>query len=171
MHIGLHHHRQQGPVDAAAGFQQRREEGALPQLGDAQFHIAGLGRQQPGAGPVAVGGALLGALIGPGADVLGRLGVDQRLQHQSKTLADEVEVTAGAQCIKQLGQGRLAEGHRGESPWCEPWSDHTELHAMAPRLATQAMGLPSKSTTSWDAYGQPFGVTSAGTAFGGLPWE
>jgi hypothetical protein len=32
MHIGLHDHRQQGPVDAAARLQQRREERPFPQL-------------------------------------------------------------------------------------------------------------------------------------------
>jgi hypothetical protein len=32
VHVGLHHHRQQGPVGAAAGLQQRREERPLPQL-------------------------------------------------------------------------------------------------------------------------------------------
>jgi hypothetical protein len=61
-----------------------------------------------------VSGALLGPLVRPSADVLGGLGVDQCLQHQGERLADEVEVTAGAQCIKQVGQGRLAQGHRGE---------------------------------------------------------
>jgi hypothetical protein len=33
MHVGLHHHRQQRPVDAAARLQQRREERARAQLG------------------------------------------------------------------------------------------------------------------------------------------
>ena len=114
MHIGLHHHRQQGPVDAAARLQQCREERPLAQLGDAQLDIAGLGRQQPRAGAVTVRGALLASLIGAGADVLGGLGVDQRLEHQGEPFADDVQVAASAQCIKQLGQGRLAEGHRGE---------------------------------------------------------
>jgi hypothetical protein len=114
MHIGLHDHRQQRPVDPAARLQQRREERALPQLRDAQLHIAGLGRQQPGAGAVAVGGALLGSLIGPSADALGGLDLDQRLEHQGEPLADDVQVTASAQCIQQLGQGRLVQGHRGE---------------------------------------------------------
>jgi hypothetical protein len=113
VHVGLHHHRQQGPVDAPARLQQRREERALPQFRDAQLHITSLGRQQPRAGAVAVSGALLGPLIGPSADVLGGLGVDQCLQDQRQRLADEVEVATGAQCIQQLGQGRLAEGHRG----------------------------------------------------------
>jgi hypothetical protein len=60
-------------------------------------------------GAVAVGGALLAALIGPGADVLGGLGLDQPGEDQADRLADDVQVTADAQCIQQLGQGRLAE--------------------------------------------------------------
>ena len=96
MHIGLHHHRQQRPVDAAAGLQQGREERAFAQRGNAQLDVAGLGRQQPGPGAVAVSGAAGGALVAVGADALGGLSVNQRLQHKGKTLADEVEVTAGA---------------------------------------------------------------------------
>src|SRR5512132_2339406 len=68
----------------------------------------------PASVAVAMGGALLAALIGTSADVLGGLGIDQRLEHQGEPFADEVQVTAGAQCIQQLGQGRLVEGHRGE---------------------------------------------------------
>ena len=60
-------------------------------------------------------GALLAPLIGLSADVLGGLGVDQGLQHQGQTLADDVQVTAGTQYIQQVGQGRLAEGHRADS--------------------------------------------------------
>jgi hypothetical protein len=54
-----------------------------------------------------VRGALLGPLIGAGADVLGGLGVDQPLQHQRERLPDDIEVAAGAQSIQQVGQGRL----------------------------------------------------------------
>jgi hypothetical protein len=56
VHIGLHRYRQRGSVDAAACVQQRGEERVLPQLGDVQLDIAGLGRQQPGPAAVAVGG-------------------------------------------------------------------------------------------------------------------
>jgi hypothetical protein len=49
------------------------------------------------------------------ADLLGSLGLDQRLEHQGQRLTDDVQITAGAQCIKQVGQGRLAEGHRADS--------------------------------------------------------
>ena len=52
-------------------------------------------------------GALLGPLVRSSADVLGGLGVDQRLQDQRERLADNVEVAAGAQCIEQLGQADL----------------------------------------------------------------
>ena len=48
------------------------------------------------------------------SSMLDRLGIDQRLEHQGQPFADDVQVTASAQCIQQLGQGRLAEGHRGE---------------------------------------------------------
>jgi hypothetical protein len=113
VHIGLHHDRQQRPVDATAGLQQRREERAFPQFRDAQLDITGLGRQQPGASAVAVGGASLSALVAARADLLGGFGLDQRLEDQGERLADDIQVTAGAQCIQQLVQGRLVEGHRG----------------------------------------------------------
>jgi hypothetical protein len=46
-------------------------------------------------------------------------------------------------------------GPSWRAPWCEAWQEHTELHAMAPRLATQqAKSLPSNSTSTWDAYHQ-----------------
>ena len=109
MHVGLHDDRQQGPVDAAARFQQRREERALPQLGDAQLDITGLGGQQPPAGAVAMGGACVGALVPASADVLGGLGVDQGLQHQGQALADDVQVTASTQRIQQISNGRLVQ--------------------------------------------------------------
>ena len=56
-----------------------------------------------------MGGALLGPLIRAGADVLGGLGVDQRPQHQREPPADDIQITTGTQCIKQVGQGRLTE--------------------------------------------------------------
>ena len=114
MDVGLHHHRQQRPVDPAAGLQQGGEEGALAQLGDLELDIARLGRQQPRPRAVAVGGTASAALIAAGADPLGSLGLDQRLQHQGEALADDVEVTAGTQRIQQISNGRLVQGHRGE---------------------------------------------------------
>jgi hypothetical protein len=114
VHIGLHHHRQHGPVDAAARLQQRGEERSLPQLGDLELDIAGLGRQQPGAAAVAVGGPGGCALVAPSTDLLGGFGLDQRLEHQRQAFTDHIKIAASAQCIQQLRQGRLIEGHRGE---------------------------------------------------------
>jgi len=43
-----------------------------------------------------MGGPLLAPLIGPSADVLGGLDLDQRLEDQGQPFADDVQVTAGA---------------------------------------------------------------------------
>jgi hypothetical protein len=59
-----------------------------------------------------VGDALVAALIGTGADLLGRLQVDQRLGDQLHAGAHHIQIAAGAQCIQQLRQGILTEGHR-----------------------------------------------------------
>jgi hypothetical protein len=157
MHISLHHHRQQGPVDAAARLQQRREERPLAQLGDPQLHVAGLGRQQPGPGAVAVGRAAGRSLIAVSADLLGGLSLDQGLPHQRERLADDVQVAAGAQCIQQLRQGRLAEGHRGGLLGVNPGRNTLSFTRWPLALLVRRRGLPSKSTTTWDAYsGQRF---------------
>jgi hypothetical protein len=50
----------------------------VPQLGDAQLHVAGLGGQQPGAGAGAVGRAAGRAFVAVSTDVLGGVGLDQR---------------------------------------------------------------------------------------------
>src|SRR5215211_4119850 len=142
VHVGLHDHRQQGPVDTAAGLQQRREEGALAQLGDLELDITGLGRQQPRSGAVAVRSALLGPFIGPSPDVLGGLDLDQRLEHQSQPFADDVQVTAGAQCIQQLGQGRLAKGHRGELLGVNPGRNTLSFTRWPSPCYSAEQGLP-----------------------------
>jgi hypothetical protein len=80
MHVGLHDHRPQRLVDPPAGFEQGREEAALAELGDLQIDVSRLGRQQPGAAAVAVGGPGLAPLIAAGADQLRRRQIDQRLQ-------------------------------------------------------------------------------------------
>ena len=55
---------------------------ALAELGDVQLDVAGLGRQQPGAGAVAVGRALVGPLVAGGADGLARLELDELLERR-----------------------------------------------------------------------------------------
>ncbi len=116
MDEGLHDHRPQGPVDAAAGPEQGREEAALAELADGQLHVTGLGRQHPGAAAVAMGGTGVAALVAGGTDLLGGLQVDEGLQHELHGLSHEVEVSAGAQRVEEVGQCRLVKGHRGLSP-------------------------------------------------------
>jgi hypothetical protein len=83
----LHQHRIQGLVDPAAGFEDGREERALPQFRDPQLDVAGLGRQQLRAGTVAFGHPVLAAFIAVGADHPGGFELDQLLQHDADRLA------------------------------------------------------------------------------------
>jgi hypothetical protein len=134
MHVGLHHDRPQGPVDAPAWLQQRGEERARSQLGDPQLEVAGFGREQPLAVAVAMGRPLGAALVGSRSDLLGGLHLDQGLQHQLQPRADKVEVAAGAKRIQQLREGRLIKGHRVLlASTCEV---NAEVHPVALSVAT-----------------------------------
>lgn len=112
MDVDLHDHRVQGLIDPPPRRQDAREERPGPQLGHRQLDVAGVGGQQPRPGPVAFGGAGLGALVAGGADRGGRLGVDQLLHRDADTLPDEVDALAGAEHLEQLRQGRIRQGHR-----------------------------------------------------------
>jgi hypothetical protein len=114
-----------------------------PHFRDAQLHVAGLGRQQPGAGAVAVGGAL----VAPGADARGGFGVDQGCSTSPERLADDVEVAVGAQCIQQLRQGRLVEGHRGGLLGVHLGRDTLSFTRWPSPCYSTGRALPSKSTT------------------------
>ena len=96
MDVGLHHHRPQGPVDATAWLQQRGEERPVAQLWDLELQIAGLGGQKALTGAVSVGHTLGASLVAAGADRLGRLQVDQGLEHQLHAGADNVQIAARA---------------------------------------------------------------------------
>jgi hypothetical protein len=112
VHVGLHDHGEQGPVDAPAPLQDGGEEAPPPQLGDPQLHVAGLGGQQALPGAVALVGALPAALVAAGPDHLAGLGLDEGLEHELHALADHVDVPAGADRIQQVGNVRLGKGHR-----------------------------------------------------------
>jgi hypothetical protein len=131
VHVGLHHHRVQGPVDPPAPLQQRREEAALAQLRDRQLDVPRRGRDQLRAMPVALRRASLGALMRAGADDRGRFRFDQLLQDPLQRGADRVGHLPGLERGEQFGQVRLAEGHR----WLllrEPGKEHVEDHAGGP---------------------------------------
>ena len=151
MHERLHDHCPQGPVDTPARLEQGGEEAAVAELGNGQLHVAGLGRQHPGAAAVAVGGAGVVALVAGGADHLGRLQIDEGLQHELHRLTQEVEVAAGAKSIEKLGKGRLVEGHRGDL-LRDPGKEHAEDPAVA-LLAGGPSTPPSNPTTPRGTHG------------------
>src|SRR5436305_12090769 len=114
---------------------------------------------------VALVGAGLGALVGFGADLGGQLGLDQGLEHQLHAAANDVDVAASVQCVEQLGQVRLIEGHRCFSfviparntskitPMAhqvvDPYGDlHHVTGRMLFRLAPAADGAPASSASS-----------------------
>ena len=94
--VGLHDDRVQGPVDAPARLEHRRQQRALAQLGDPQLDVAGLGGQQPRPVPVALIHTSVAALIAPRADRLGGLGLDQLLEHQAHRAAHQLRAATGA---------------------------------------------------------------------------
>ncbi len=151
VHVGLHHHREQGPVDSAAPLQDRGEEAALAQLRDLQLHIARLRCQQPVTVTVALGGARLGALVAAGADVLGRLRLDQGLQHELDALADHVDVATSADRVQQLVHVRLGQRHR-----LPPKLELSRSSRRSPGGPTPVVGPPGFYTTRWDV--NPCGV-------------
>ena len=110
--IGLHHHREQRLVDPAAAFEQRGEERPGTQLRDPQLQIPRRGGQDAGAVPVALVAAFRGTLVTAGADRVGELGLDQRLIHRLRGLADTITDIGGLECIEDFEQGRLVQGHR-----------------------------------------------------------
>jgi hypothetical protein len=89
--VGLHHHRPQGPIDAATALEDRREEAPLAQLGHAQLDVSGLGREQSRPGPV--------ALVAAG---LGQLGLDEGLEDELQASTNHVEVAAGANGVQEI---------------------------------------------------------------------
>jgi hypothetical protein len=113
VHVGLHDHRVQGLIDPPAWFQDHREERALTQLRDPQRHIPGLGGQLPVPVTVALGRARRRAFVAGRADHLGRLGLDQLLQHHPNRLPDQIHALPGPERLQQLGHGRRGQGRLG----------------------------------------------------------
>ncbi len=95
--------------------QQRGKERAGAQLGDLDRQVTGGRRDQLVAGAVALRRAGLGALMWGGADLRGRLRVDQRLQHGVQQPAHHFAAISAAQCVGQLEQGQTDPGPSCES--------------------------------------------------------
>ncbi len=105
--VGLHHHRVEGLIDPATRLQDAREERAAAELRNLELDIAGLGGQQTRSSAVAVSGAALGTFVAFGADHFGGFGLDQLLQYEPDGLADQIHAVTGAECVQQIGHGRL----------------------------------------------------------------
>lgn len=65
------------------------------------------GGDQLVAGPVALRGAVLAALVQTGTDALARLGIDHRLQDTAEETAHELTAVGGAEHLDHLEQGRI----------------------------------------------------------------
>ena len=131
VHVGLHHHREQGPIDPAAPLEDRREETPVAQLRDRQLHIAGLRRQQLRASPVALVRAALGAFVRTGADHLGCFRVDERLEDHLHTRTDQIDIATRTAARRGARTGQTVQGPPCDLLLHDLWTDHTEVHAVA----------------------------------------
>jgi hypothetical protein len=84
-----------------------------------------------------------------GADHLGRLRVDQCLEHQLDALADHLDVAAGADHLQQLGKVIMGEGHLVVSFACPlvwitlritPWPTYVVDPSVTPLDGTPTSG-------------------------------
>ena len=107
LYVGLHHHRVESLVDAAAQLEEGGEEASLSELGYLQGEIPGLGREWPLPVSIALIGSGLGALVALGPYLGSGLGFDERLQYEFRGTADEVERIAVFQHGGDLVEGRL----------------------------------------------------------------
>ena len=62
--------------------------------------------------PVALRGPGVGAFVAGGADRVGELGLDQSLVDRLRRLADTITDIGGLECLQDVEQGRLVQGHR-----------------------------------------------------------
>ena len=142
-HVGLHDHRVQRLVDAPAGLEDGGEEAALPQLGDGELDVAGLGRHQADPVPVALGHAVFASFVALRPDQGARLGLDQLLEDVAHGVADQIHAIGRFECLQQLSADRLVKGHRGALLGAFG-QEHTENHPggttyrWMPRLKSKA---------------------------------
>src|SRR5690606_21849868 len=100
---------------------------------------------------VAFGDTVLGALIGGGADPFGRFELDQLLQRDADRIPDQIDAVTGAERLKQLGQGRLGQGHRWSPSGACLARTHRRSRRWPPTSCSPAV-VPSNPTTPRDSY-------------------
>lgn len=160
VHVGLHHHRVQGLIDPPARLEDRREERALAQLRDSQFHVTGLRGQHPRSGTVAIGHPSVAAFITGSADPFSGFELAEFLQHQTDGITDQVDAITSAERVEQLGQGRLWQGHRRDLLRCVLGGTHRRSRRRPLPHRSHSATTP-KPTTLRDAYrrrGTTFGI-------------
>jgi hypothetical protein len=87
-------------------------------FGDGRFDVTGLSGQQAGSSTVTFSDPGVGAFVAGSADLPGRFGLDQLLQHQLHRVTDQINAFTGAKRVQQLRQDRLRQGHRCGTPSC-----------------------------------------------------
>ena len=112
MDVGLHDDGVEGLIDATPTLHEGGEVAAVPQLGDLELDVAGLGADGLGSGAVAPRGPHDRSLVGLGADAFGRLGVNQGLVEEPDHLADKIEVGTLLKRVEECGGVKLLLGHR-----------------------------------------------------------
>ena len=117
--IRLHHDREQRLIHPPAAFQQRREEGALPQLRKPQLQVPRRRGQRAGAGAIALRDPLSAALEWRGADERSSFRVNQFLIESFGRDTDPVGDIGEFQFPEELEEGRLVKSHRAFVSSCE----------------------------------------------------
>lgn len=150
LHVGLHHDRVEGLVDATPGLEERGEEAPLPELRDLHLEVAGLRGHGLRAVAVALGDARLCAFVAAGADRPGGFCLHELLEDETYQVSDEVDAVTGAERVEQRGHVRLVKGgHRGALLWCV----RLGTHRGSPRWPTYVVDPPvtPNPTTWWDS--------------------
>ena len=99
----------EGLLGCLARLEEGREVAALPEFRDAELEAAEPGVEGSVAVAVAIGRALAGSLVSPGADHSLHIGLHQELHDGLGNAAQEVAISGFDQ---QLGQGWSVLGHR-----------------------------------------------------------
>lgn len=142
-------------VDPAAAFQQGGEEGSLPQFRDRQIQIPRRRGQHPGAGSVAVGGAVGRPFERAGADERGRFRVDQFLIQCFGRNADAVGDIGEFQLSKQVEQHQQRTAVRVPALFGPQRNSHRDPEGY-PAVALIAVGhrvsIMQCAIEPWSAY-------------------
>ncbi len=113
-HVGLLDDREQGPLGATPGLEERGEVAAVAHPRDGQLERAHPGVPAPVPVPIAAGEAPLRVALTMGqAGNFRHLGLHHRLGEHPHALAQEVDVAVGDRLAHRVEHGHPVLGHRG----------------------------------------------------------